>query len=308
LKEVERGAVATPAMTEELFRNRIQLAASAIAVAGVIAYGIGFLVLTVHHASFGIPLIGVLRPRIISAGILFCALAAIPIAGLLFILKRTERQQAEKDLRDYLSILVDFLLEALVIALITLRFAFVGMPEHLLHYYGWAVAAVVVSSAVWALPWWNQWGKIPHLVRFIGIYSWVAFCLYKANDGTLALLVVWFLICGYLTYAAHSALKNPSAISTRGWIQGVMWGLGSVGFFALLLYPALPSAYCGGVPVSITFQFADKSLPIGNSPQLKGWLLDETDAGFYFVQEKNSKKAIFLPRSIVTAVYYGEQK
>ncbi|SRR6266404_6094188 len=295
-------------MTEEFLRTWIQLAASAIAVIGVVVYGIGFLVLTIHHASFGIPLIGFLRPRIISAGILFCAFAAIPVAVWLFAMKRNQ-PETKKDLRDYLSVCVDFLLEALVISIITLRFVFVSFPEQSLrHYYGWTIAAVFVSSAIWALPWWNQWGKIPHLVRFVGIYGWVAFCLYKAYDKTLALLVVWFLLCGYVTYTARDSFRNPNAVPIRGWIQGAMAGFGTVGFFALLLYPALPSAFLGGVPVPITFQFADKSMPIANSPQLKGWLLDETDDGFYFIQDKNTKKAVFIPRSDVTAVYYGEQK
>jgi len=299
----------TQAVTEEFLRTRIQLAASAIAVIGVVVYGIGFLVLTIHHESFGIPLSGFLRPRIISAGILFCALVAIPIAELLFIMKRTKWPETKKDVRDFLSLCVGFLLEALAISLITLRFAFVGFPEQSLsHYYGWAGAALIVPSAVWALPWWNQWGKIPHLVGFFGIYTWVAFCLYKASDRTLALLVVWFLICGYLTNAVQNALRNPSDISVLGWIQGVIGGLGIVGFFALLLYPALPSAYFGGVPVPITFQFSEKSVPILNSTQLKGWLLDETDDGFYFIQDTNAKKAVFIPRSNVIAVYYGEQK
>src|ERR1700720_4864392 len=103
-------------MTEEFFKTRIQLAASVIAIIGVVLYGIGFLVLTIHHASFGIPLIGFLRPRIISAGILFCAFVAIPVAGLLFIMKRTKWPETKKDFRDYLSVCVDFLLEALAIS------------------------------------------------------------------------------------------------------------------------------------------------------------------------------------------------
>jgi hypothetical protein len=65
--------------SEDSLRNRLQLAASAIAITGVAMYGIGFLVLTIHHASFGIPLIGFLRPKIIAAGTLFSALAVIPV-------------------------------------------------------------------------------------------------------------------------------------------------------------------------------------------------------------------------------------
>ena len=121
---------------------------------------------------------------------MFCAFAAIPVAVWLFAMKRNQ-PETKKDLRDYLSLYVEFLLEALGISLITLRFVFVDFPEQSLsHYYGWAGAALIVPSAVWAVPWWNQWGKIPHLVRFFGIYTWVAFCLYKAYDKTLALLVV----------------------------------------------------------------------------------------------------------------------
>lgn len=296
-------------MTEESLKNRIQLAASAIAVIGVVVYGIGFLVLTVHHASFGIPLIGFLRPRIISAGILFCAFATIPVAGLLFAVKRT-KPATKKDIRDYLSVFVDFLLEALVISVAPLRVIFGGLPEqNLSHYYGWALAAVIVPVAVWTLPWWNRWGRILHVIGFVGIYTWVAFCLYKAHDKTFALLVIWFFVCGYTAYAVYDVFRNPdTTISIQRSVQSVVTCLGTVAFFALWLYPALPSSYLGGVPVPITFQFAEKSMPVANSAQLKGWLLDETEDGFYFIQDKNSKKAVFIPRSDVTAVYYGEQK
>jgi hypothetical protein len=295
-------------VTEEFLKTRIQLAASVIAIIGVVLYGIGFLVLTIHHASFGIPLIGFLRPRIVSAGILFCAFAAIPVAGLLFTIKRTQQTETKKDVRNFLAICAEFLLEAFGISFITLRFAFVDFPEPVSHYYWWAIAALIVSGAIWALPWRDQWGKTAHILKFVGMYGWVGFCLYKANDKMLALLVVWFLICGYLTYTLHNALRNPNDISLRGWVQGVIGGLGIVGFFALWLYPALPSAFLGGVPVPIVFQFSDKSMPVANSPQLKGWLLDETEDGFYFIQDKSAKKAMFIPRSDVTAVYYGEQK
>ena len=108
--------------------------------------------------------------------------------------------------------------------------------------------------------------------------------------------------------AAYDGFRNPDAVSIQRSVQSVVTCFVSVTFFALLLYPALPSAYLGGVPVPITFQFAEKSMPVANAAQLKGWLLDETDDGFYFIQDKNSKKAVFIPRTDVTAVYYGEQK
>jgi hypothetical protein len=65
-------------------------------------------------------------------------------------------------------------------------------------------------------------------------------------------------------------------------------------------------ALCGGAPIPVTFQFADKQPPVGTDSKMKAWIIDETDAGFYFLQSKDSKKAIFIPRNAVTAVYYGE--
>ncbi len=80
---------------------------------------------------------------------------------------------------------------------------------------------------------------------------------------------------------------------------------GVVGMFGQYIFPKIPSVVCGGASVPATIQFQDK-LPNGEYSKSKVWLIEETDAGFYYLPTEDSKKAVFIPRSVVTAIYYGK--
>ncbi len=66
-------------MNADTFKTQAQAAYHGATVAALAIYVIGFLILSLHHAYFGIPQVSLLRGRIISTGLLFCVLAAIPV-------------------------------------------------------------------------------------------------------------------------------------------------------------------------------------------------------------------------------------
>jgi hypothetical protein len=65
-------------MNEEAFKKRLETLAHLLTVTVIAVYVCGFIVLAVQHASFGLPQLNLLRPRILSAGVLLIVFAGIP--------------------------------------------------------------------------------------------------------------------------------------------------------------------------------------------------------------------------------------
>ena len=92
-------------------------------------------------------------------------------------------------------------------------------------------------------------------------------------------------------------------------VQTVVGVVATFSFFGVLVYPRIPAMVGGGEPLPATIAFVqDKKPPIGESDRLRVWLLDETDDGYYFIHDKNSKNAVFVPKSEIRAVYFGKSE
>jgi len=68
----------------------------------------------------------------------------------------------------------------------------------------------------------------------------------------------------------------------------------------------VPPAFGGGAPLPATIQFTEKG-PLGDTQEIGAWLIDETDMGFYILRAKDAKKAMFIPRRYVRAIYFGNE-
>jgi len=50
------------------------------------------------------------------------------------------------------------------------------------------------------------------------------------------------------------------------------------------------------------------SSPIDNSPRNEVWLVDEVEGGYYVLRIQNDRKTVFMPKSLVSAIFFqGEQ-
>jgi hypothetical protein len=304
-------------VNEDSLKNRIEIVTKAAAVGGVLLYTAGFLALSIHHAKFGIPQFSLLRPKIVSTGIAFFVLSALPVletigfSGWSQIPQLQEDDSAAGRSRDRVvafKIWLQTLPVLLIAFLLTgtlLRNWFVGLTIES-HYFTWLVLAVIPSAAAVALFQVKETYRSAAVLVYPLVILWIAFCLYRAHDATLVYLTLWLLWWSYLTFEARAVFLRPRRLRTISWIQTLSIAIGTVAMFGGTLYPSIPMALCGGAPIPVTFQFADKQPPVGTDSKMKAWIIDETDAGFYFLQSKDSKKAIFIPRNAVTAVYYGE--
>ena len=307
-------------MDEEKLRSRIPVLAQLTGVFAVVTYGAGFLILSLHHASFGISQFNLLRPKIISAGVLFFVLAALAAIETtqafvfhLGIDKLPETHNASvpprRDVRWVYSLAL--LLSALIISALLLR-QFLGDSPPGDALYSWALGGVVPSAAAFAvIPFViirnRKWELAACVVVVVLSAVWMAYCIYRTRDTTFSILVVWFLLCSYDFYLVRGALKDIRQLPNVNWVQALTLGMGTVVFFGVQVYPRIRSGFGGGSPSQATVQFVDKS-PFDATGKARVWFIDETDFGFYVIRSKEGKKAIFLPRNTIAAIYFGEDQ
>ncbi len=135
------------------------------------------------------------------------------------------------------------------------------------------------------------------------------YAVWRIHDTGYLFLVIWFSLSSFVAYSVSIsvsiALKSSFMVGAviQNWLLPVVIFIGG---FTFLVYPRVYDSIGGGAPVGVTLQFVDKIPPVGNSVQIKVWLIDETDNGFYFLQTKESKKAVFVPRNAVSAIYFGD--
>src|SRR6202158_3350718 len=75
-------ATAPTVQKESLLRELFGLTAKHAAIIVGVVYGIGFLVLSVHHARFGMEFTEPFKPKVFSAGVLFVVLAGVPCIAM----------------------------------------------------------------------------------------------------------------------------------------------------------------------------------------------------------------------------------
>jgi hypothetical protein len=305
---------------EEKLRSRIAMLAQLTGVFALITYGAGFLILSLHHASFGISQFNLLRPKIISAGVLFFVLAALAaiettqaFSFQLGIDKLPETHNIpvppRRDVRWVYSLA--FLLIALVVSALLLR-QYLGDSPLGDALYPWTLGALLPSAAAFAtIPFVlmrkRQWELTACVVVVILSVLWMAFCIYRTRDTTFSVLVGWFLLCSYDFYLVRGALKDIRQLPHVNWVQALTLAMGTLVFFGIQVYPRIRSGFGGGSPSQATVQFVDKS-PFDATGKARVWFIDETDFGFYVIRSKEAKKAIFLPRNTIAAVYFGEDQ
>src|SRR6266480_1236037 len=70
--------VVVPQQKESQFRSVLETVSKAGAILLAVIYAVGFLIVVLHHAQYGIAEFNPLKPKIFSAGILFALLFAVP--------------------------------------------------------------------------------------------------------------------------------------------------------------------------------------------------------------------------------------
>jgi hypothetical protein len=297
-------------MVEETFKKRIEIVAQTLAVAVLATYVSGFIVLTVYHSNLGISQLNLLRPKILAAGVLVGILFGIPVVETLRLPKVKAFLVIPPYTREKWSAGLAMLPSLVVVMVLTgglLRQMFVGSwfsPGTHILWVLWGTAPLLVASAAvdtWPVPKFVRWSV------FILALVWLVYCLYRTRDRILWAVVAWFLWCAFAGLRMYGPLTNTEKLRTVDLAQIVFGVVTTFGVFGLWLYDCLPAMLMGGepVPATISFKVQDKS-PLEGNQRAKVWIIDETAEGFYFLPTKDAKKAVFIPRETVGAIYYGD--
>jgi hypothetical protein len=130
------------------------------------------------------------------------------------------------------------------------------------------------------------------LVGMLSIHQW-----YFAG------LILWFLWVGTFADRMNVVFRNPSRLREVNWHLALFNTVGTLTFFALAFYPKLKPSLGGGQPTKVILQFVTTS-PIDHASRSQVWLVDEVDSGYYVLSDEHDHKAVFLTKSLVSAIFF----
>lgn len=277
------------------------------AVIFALTYGAGFLIVSLHHATFGISQFNPLKPRIFSAGILFLFLVAISASFTTRFkyLSRVRSLKGEPRLKitvELIFILLQFLIVCSFLAFSSIYFL-VSISKS-----GWEWAlglALFVFSVASIYAMRSKKIERPLSCSILGVLAFI--CLNMATilftDTPHAALTYWYLFVGITTVYIEDSIRFPSG-EIVGWERLVLTACGWVGIFATLVYGNVSRSWGGGesAPVSIHFS---KPTPLFSGNAVNALLVEETEEGFYLIDRPESKNAVFVPRSSIAGVRFG---
>jgi len=302
-------------MTSKSIGERIPLFAQAFAIVLVILYVIGFVVLSLHNASFGVFQFNLVRPKILAGGVLFCVFVALPVFeaariyglfGLPSMYPTPTRADGSFDKRSYylpflrpLSFAISAMAMGSALRILAQEYQF---DSRLVP---WYIGLIVPIAAVAYLVRYRG-TKNPIMVTLgcLSALVWIMFCITRMGDPLLAVTLLWFFGWGLMAHFVEPFVMGSKRIREANWAFAISGVWGVLILFALYIYPHIRWSLGGGSPIPISLRFDNKS-PLDDSTQADFWLVDETDAGFYVLIKPDGKKAAFLPRTVVRAIYFG---
>jgi hypothetical protein len=289
----------------------IDSAAKLSATALLIVYVAGFLVVSIHNARYGFVQHDLVRPRLLATGTLFFVFLAVglfvgSVTFRVFFFKE-HRAITDPKLLRYLHAgrIFDLLLAAMLSSLI-LGFFFTSEHHSVRFWFGFL--AIFAVNIVHGYLQYRRLEKSPRLVTVLAalLFLGSAVVLVKTSPEPFFARTGWFILVGMLTLAARASRKNLSSLVEALWGLPIGAAALVVASFALFLYPKMRAPIGGGELIPVVLQFKEKSPMDTTQQQSFGWILDESDAGFYLLKNDQDKDAVFVPRTDVTLVFYGD--
>jgi hypothetical protein len=293
----------------------LEIYSKAGALALIVFYGCGYLVLSLYCASLGINFHDPFKSKIVAAGATFTILAGAPIwaAYRLFLATDAPKLPFLEGKLAHFSYATSHLYTLCVLLAVpaTIFFDCNNNPP------SWTkalyIALFFLAAALWATI--STSTRIQNLLKS---KRWILPTLVAALLLTFGYLVAgdssgfgirhiaaWFFACGVLFLASYfdftTSRENRHKLPLY-----VFEVLIYVAVYPTLIYPHVSNKWGGGRPVDVTVTFSkDSSTLPGRSAQLK--LIEEDDAGI-FVLTASGKHAIFLPKTSIGAIVFSQDK
>ena len=293
--------------------SHLELFSRVVGTALVLTYGLGFLILSLHQARFGIAQFNPFRARVFAAGFIFVCLTALPAAALhygstyyrgLEPIMKVGDARIEKYRKAVLFL--GFYFAAFVMAVAS---SFLFAPSKLGAAAHWLFVVQIVFFIVAVLFFFASYSLIakrlsehPKACLFLALFAILVMGVALEFYGlrSYSLLTTWYFLVGVFTFLVRDN-ENPlkEALDWRNWLFAAIL----VGFYASSIYGGIQAKYGGGAPTPAVLYLSKPSAWF-DSNVVSVQLLDETEEG-YFILAPSSDKALFIPRSNVTALYFG---
>jgi hypothetical protein len=298
-----------PPPSERSFGAYVDLLVRAAATLLVAIYGLGFVILGVYEARYGIFQFSPLRARIFLVGFTFIALIALPVAAHHYKLAyygplAPVFNNADPKLQNYRNVVLagGFIFTAFFMAGM---FNLLLIPAASTKSYRWWHTAVFAAGFLALLEIYAVVGKRfserPKSAAAAALLTTGAFmaCLSFAGEHLLN-LTCWFFLCGVAAQLVRcSTDRLRLALDFRNWFFVIV----EVWFYAVAIFGIMPAKIGGGAPTSMVLYLNGPVAWLDRTPASVS-LLDETDQGFYVLTPGKSR-ALFIPRSDVGSVYFG---
>lgn len=268
---------------------------------------------SLHYASYGMVQFDLLRSRVLSAGILLLIFLAISsleasrIYGLFgFCSPAGTLKQRGLFSSGSISAKQVMELESFVQALLVGSIMFTSLLGFEVRVRYLVILPLGAFEVLVILVIRKYFEKKPKSGGILACLSIVlGFIALVDMSGTWFAWVMWFWISGEMVVSVAGKVMNPAKIRDIKLYTFTFWCLAVVSGFAYFIYPKINPSLGGGAPVAVELRFGDKS-PLDKSMSSRVWLVDESNNGFYILRGRYDRKAVFIPRGLITAVYYGQ--
>jgi len=262
----------------------------------LVIYILGFLVTALHYSTFGIPQSNPFKMQVVAAGVWAILLLGTPV-----VFAHRTRPSARA---------LDPLVRSLAYNLFLLYF-FVGILSNGLEFeadrrYSLEALPVGLLASLLLL---KIASKVP---RRAALLRWGALCLIAgaiiycgSAPRTAGSTIVWLFIWGGMGCLVIDSLKEGLMRIEYYFLMMASISLSAITALAINVYPRVEYSWGGGKPIPALICFSKQS-EILPGQQVRASLLEQSDGGYYVLEEANHK-ALFVPNASVSWVYYGKK-
>jgi len=255
-------------MDSEVLKAKVDLVSKTGALAAVAFYVIGFIIITIQHATYGIVEFSLFRARVLAAGILFAVLFGLPFAGAcrthgLFGFPAlwpspTDKERGKVPKSDYWIWVAQGALFANVAWVTGFFFwLFLGDYHHwlrfLMVYLTYiAVIAALQAQGVWTR-FWNRPALYANLLVSVSVAGLISMTIIK--EWYIFFFIAWCMYVRILAAEFDSIIQKPQRLKEVNWHKVPFNCVALLSLFAIFFYPKFRPSLGGGKPTKVVMQF-----------------------------------------------------
>ncbi len=296
-----------------------QASSHVLVVGAGLIYVFGFIIVSIHDATYGIADFSLFRTKVIAVGTLFAILVALGMLlafrmFALFGFTTAHASQVGVTVTNenklfaiaFVAMSIPFACFAVSFSLI---FLFTNFPESKLPGMAWVFLTITISASLGIVS--RKWlDAHPFTLLVLSSLNAIAFFVllfrYAYVDRTFFWFTLWLSSICIFTLYVFLWLRKTEEMRRVEWERILGLVVGVVFFvYAGKVYPHIKHQFGGGAPVPIILHMS-KKLPAFDSENATVSLIDETEQGYYVLT--SADRAVFVTRGLVEEVEFLRTK